>query len=152
LTGLVGQGISLSDQTEGILSNMQQEANKLTFDGTMADQENLLGQGTMNIVQNALDRVKEQRQSYQQEMSAINDLMAKNNGSVGQTQALQTLNQLIAQTIPQMQLTRELLSEQISLQAAMINRENQEKEDMTSKMDQIIHPIENTSSSFNLGN
>lgn len=152
LTGLINQGISLSDQTQSILTNMQQEENNLTTNGTMVDQENVLGQGTMSIVQNALNRVKEQRQSYSREMNAVNDLMAKNNKSVGQTQALQTLNQLTAQTIPQMQLTRELLSEQISIQAAMINKENQEKQEMTNKMDQIIHPIDSGSSSFNLEN
>ena len=152
LTNLINEGISLSDQTQSILTHMQQEENNLTTNGTMVDQEDLLGQGTINIVQNALNRVKEQRQSYQQEMNDVNALMAKNNKSVGQTQALQTLNELTAQTIPQMQLTRELLSEQISIQAAMINKENQEKQDMTNKMDQIIHPIDNSNSSFDLGN
>ncbi len=152
LTSLLNEGISLSDQTQSILTNMRQEAHDLTANGTMVDQENSLGQGTMNIVQNALNRVREQRESYQQEMNAVNALMAKNNQSIGQTQALQTLNELIAQTIPQMQLMRELLSEQISIQAAMINKENQEKQDMTDKMDQIIHPIDNSSSSFVLGN
>ena len=152
ITNLINRGISFSDQTQALLTHMQQESDNLTMNGTMGDQENVLGQGTMNIVQNTLNRVKEQRESYQQEMSAVNDLMSKNNQSVGQTQALQTLNQLTAQIIPQMQLTRELLSEQISMQAAMINKENQEKQDMNNKMDQIIHPIENGSSSFNLGN
>jgi P-type conjugative transfer protein TrbJ len=152
LTNLINKGISLSDQTQNILTNMQQEANNLIISGTMVDQENSLGQGTMNIVQDALNRVKEQRQSYQQEMDTVNALMAKNNQAVGQTQAIQTLNELTAQTIPQMQLTRELLSEQIAIQAAMANKENQEKQDMTDKMDQIIHPIENGSSSFDLGN
>ncbi len=152
LTNLINEGISLSDQTQSILTTMQQEANNLTANGTMVDQENTLGQGTMDIVENALNRVKEQRQSYQQEMNTVNALMAKNNQSVGQTQALQTLNELTSQIIPQMQLTRELLSEQISMQAAMINKENQEKQDMTNKMDQIIHPIGNGTSSFDLGN
>jgi P-type conjugative transfer protein TrbJ len=152
LTNLINEGTSLSDQTQSILTSMQQEENNLTANGTMADQENSLGQGTMNIVQNALNRVKEQRESYQQEMNAVNTLMAKNNQSVGQTQALQTLNELTAQIIPQMQLTRELLSEQISIQAAMINKEDQDKQDMINKMDQIIHPIDNGSSSFDLGN
>lgn len=152
LTNLINEGISLSDQTQGLLTHMQQEANNLTMNGTMVDQENSLGQGTMNIVQDALNRVKEQRHSYQQEMDAVNALMAKNNQAVGQTQALQTLNQLTAQTIPQMQLTRELLSEQIAIQAAMVNKENQEKQDITDKMDQIIHPIDNGSSSFDLRN
>lgn len=152
LINLINQGISLSDQTESILTNMQQQANNLMTTGTMVDQENALGQGTMNIVQNALNRVKEQRQSYQQEMDAVNTLMAQNNQAVGQTQALQTLNQLTAQTIPQMQLTRELLSEQISVQAAIVTKENQEKQDMDDKLDQIIHPIDNGSSSFTLGN
>ncbi len=152
LTNLINEGISLSDQTQNVLTNMQQEAGNLTDNGTMVDQENSLGQGTMRIVQDALDRVKEQRHSYRQEMDNVNALMLKNNQAMGQTQALQTLNELTAQTIPQMQLTRELLSEQISIQAAMINKENQEKQDMTNKMDQIIHPIDNGGSSFDLGN
>ena len=151
LTGLINKGISLSNQTQRVLNTMQQEENNLTMSGTMVEQENSLGTGTMNIVQNALNRIKEQRESYQQEMNAVNALMAKSNQSVGQTQALQTLNELTAQTIPQMQLTRELLSEQISIQAAMINKENQEKEVITNKMDQIIHPIVNGNSSFDLG-
>ena len=151
LADIINEGVSFSDQTQSLLTRMQQESNNLTSDGTMLDQQNSLGQGTMNIVKNALNRVKEQRQSYSQEMNAVNDLMAKNNQVVGQTQALQTLNELTAQTFSQMQLTRELLSEQISMQAAMINKENQEKQDMDNKVDQIIHPIENASSSFDLG-
>ena len=151
LSNLINEGASLSDQTQSILANMQQEENNLISNGTMVDQENSLGHGTMNIVQNALNRVKEQRESYQQEMNAVNTLMSKNNQSLGQTQALQTLNELTAQIIPQMQLTRELLSEQISIQSAMINKENQEKQDMANKMNQIIHPIDNGSSSFDLG-
>ena len=151
LTNLINEGISLSDRTQGILTNMQQEENNLTTNGTMPDQENVLGQGTMNIVQDALNRVKEQRQSYSQEMNAVNALMVKNNQASGQTQALQTLNELTAQTVPQMQLTRELLSEQISIQAAMVNKENQEKQDSANMVDQVIHPIDNGSSSFDLG-
>ncbi|MBF0570764.1 MAG: hypothetical protein HQL12_02710 [Candidatus Omnitrophica bacterium] len=151
LTDLINEGMSLSDQTQSVLNTMQQESKNLTTNGTMVDQENSLVTGTMNIVENALNRAKEQRQSYQQEMNSVNVLMAKNNQSAGQTQALQTLNELTALTIPQMQLTRELLSEQIAIQAAMINKENQEKQDLTNKMDQIIHPIDNNSSSFDLG-
>lgn len=152
ISNLINQGIVLSNQTQSLITNMQQEANNMMTNGTMGSQEKALGQGTMNIVQNALDRVQQQRQSYQEEMNAVNILMAKNNQSIGQTQALQTLNELTAQTVPQMQLTRELLSEQISMQAAMMNKENQEKQDMNNKIDQIVHPIDNGTSSFNLGN
>jgi P-type conjugative transfer protein TrbJ len=151
LTNVISEGMMLSDRTQSLLNSMQQQAGKMTVDGTMIDEEMTLGQGTMNIVQNALDRVKEQRESYQREMDGVNSLMAKNNQSVGQTQALQTLNELTAQIIPQMQLTRELLSEQISMQAAMMGKENQEKQDMANKMGQIIHPIDNSESSFDLG-
>ena len=53
--------------------------------------------------------------------------MDKNNQAVGQTQALQTSNELAAQTIAQMQSTQELLSEQISMQAAMMSKQIQEE-------------------------
>ena len=88
LADIINEGVSFSDQTQSLLTRMQQESNNLTSDGTMLDQQNSLG---------------------------------------------------------------ELLSEQISMQAAMINKENQEKQDMDNKVDQIIHPIENASSSFDLG-
>ena len=45
-------------------------------------------------------------------MSSVNALMDKNNQAVGQTQALQTSNELAAQNIAQTQSTQELLSEQ----------------------------------------
>jgi P-type conjugative transfer protein TrbJ len=151
LTHIINEGMTLSDRTETLLTAMQQQAGNMTANGTMLDEQMSLGRGTMNIVHNALDRVKEQRTSYQREMDGVGALMAKNNQSVGQTQALQTLNELTAQIIPQMQLTRELLSEQISMQAAMMGRETQEKQDMADKIGQIIHPIENGESSFDLG-
>lgn len=151
LADLINRGLSLSDKTQDILATIRQEAGNFTINGTAADELNSIGGGTMNIVQDALNRVKEQRLSYQREMDAVNVLMEKSNRSIGQTQALQTLNELTAQTIPQMQLMRELLSEQISMQAAMMNKENQEKQDISDRMDKIIHPIDKGSSSFDLG-
>ena len=59
---------------------------------------------------------------------------------MGQTQALQTSNEIAAQTIAQMQSTRELLSENIIVQAASTMREIQERQDMINTMDQMIQP------------
>ena len=117
----------------------------------MADQEASLGQGTMSIVQTALNSVQKQRQSYQQETNALNSLLNKSNQSIGETQALQTLNEITAQLVPQMQMMRELLSEQITLQSALINKENQEKQMTTNTVNQVFHPVAQGSSSFDLG-
>jgi conjugal transfer/entry exclusion protein len=78
--------------------------------------------------------------------------MARNNQAVGQTQALQTLNELDRANNPQMQLTRELLSEQISMQAAMIRRKpgkagyDQQDETRSSILSITVTAV------FNLGN
>ena len=152
---LINQGVSISNQTQAILNQMQQEAQTLmngSSNGTtMADQEASLGQGTMSIVQTALNSVQTQRQSYQQETNALNSLLNKSNQSIGETQALQTLNEITAQLVPQMQMMRELLSEQITLQSALINKENQEKQMTTNTVNQVFHPVAQGSSSFDLG-
>jgi P-type conjugative transfer protein TrbJ len=140
LTNITSQGTSLSNQTQGILSQMQQEINNLPANGTMTDRENSIDQSTMNILQKSLNRVTQERQNYQQETDAVNALLAKSEQAVGQTQALQTSNELAAQSIQQMQSTRELLSENIIVQATATMREIQEKQDMVNTMNQILQP------------
>ncbi len=148
ITGLINQGISLSNQAESLLNQMQQAANNLVTNGTSSQETRQLGQGTMQIVQNSLNRVQQQRQQYQQEQDSVNQLLAKSNDAVGQTQAIQTLNQLVGQMILQMQMMRDLLGEQISLQSAAINQQNQEKQDEANSSDQIYQVISNGQSSF----
>lgn len=112
--------------------------------GSMIDQQVSLDQGTLNIVQNALNRAAQIRQSYQQVVSSVNALMGKNDQAVGQTQALQTSNQLAAQNIAQTQSTQELLSEQISMQAAMMSKQLQEEQDHDNKMKQIFNDTDDS--------
>jgi P-type conjugative transfer protein TrbJ len=152
LTNITGQGTSLSNQTQGILIQMRQEINNLSANGTMADRESSLDQSTMNILQNSLNRVTQERQNYKQETDAVNALMAKNDQAVGQTQALQTSNEIAAQTIAQMQSTRELLSENITVQAVATMREIQERKDMIDTMNQMIQPSDNSEGSVNMEN
>lgn len=150
LTSITSQGTMLSNQTQGILAQMQQEINNLPSNGTMADRESSLDQSTMNILQNSLNRVTQERQNYQQETEALNTLLAKSEQAVGQTQALQTSNELAAQAIQQMQSTRELLSENIIVQATATMREIQERKDMIESMNQMIQPTDNSESSVNM--
>ena len=138
----------MSDQTQAILTQMQQEINNLPASGTMIDQQESLDQSTLNIVQNALNRAAQLRQSYQQVIDSVNALMAKNDQAVGQTQALQTSNELAAQNIAQTQSTQELLSEQISMQAAMMSKQLQEEQDEDNKMKQIFNTEDDGSSIF----
>jgi P-type conjugative transfer protein TrbJ len=148
LTNITNQGTALSNQTQTILTQMQQELTHLPASGTMIDQQESLDQGTLNIVQNALNRAAQVRQSYQQVVNSVNALMDKNNLSVGQTQALQTSNELAAQNIAQTQSTQELLSEQISMQAAMMSKQLQEEQDEDNKMKQIFNAADDGSSIF----
>lgn len=147
LTSITGQGASLSNQTQALLNQMQEEINNLPSNGTMTDRENGIDQNTMNILQNAVNRVTQERKNYQQETDAVNALMAKNNQAVGETQALQTSNEIAAQTIAQMQSTRELLSENIIVQAVTTMREIQERRDMIHTLDQMTPPEGNNDSS-----
>ena len=148
ITGLINQGISLSNQVESLLNQMQQAANGLTTNETASQETRQLGQGTMQIVQNSLNRVQQQRQQYQQEQDSVNQLLAKSNDAVGQTQAIQTLNQLVGQMILQMQMMRDLMGEQISLQSAAINEQNQEKQDQANASDQMYNAVGVGQSSF----
>ena len=151
LTNITSQGTALSAQTQTILSNIQQEINNLSANTTITDRENAIDKSTMNILQNSLNRVSQERQNYQQEATAVNTLMTKNDQAVGQTQALQTSNEIAAQTIAQMQSTRELLSEGIVVQAAVAMREIQERQDMINTMNQIIGVSDNSESSVSVG-
>ncbi len=148
LTNITNQGTALSNQTRSTLIQMQQELNTLPVDGNMMDRQDSLDQGTLNIVQNTLNRVMQLRQSYQQVINSVNALMDKNDQAVGQTQALQTSNQLAAQSIAQTQSTQELLSEQISIQAAMMSKQLREEQDEDNKMKQIFNAQDDGSSIF----
>lgn len=148
LTGITAQGTELSSQTQTILNQMQQVLNTLPANGTMTDQQESLDQDALTVVQNAINRTNQLRQSYQQQSDSLRSLMAKNNQAVGQTQALQTSNQLAAQNIAQTQSTQELLSEQISMLAAMMNKQFQQEMAEDEKMKQIIHPMDDGSSIF----
>ena len=152
LTSITSQGTALSNQTQVIMTQMQQELNNLPAGGTMLDQQESLDQSTLNIVQNALNRAAQLRASYSQVVNSVNALMGKNDGAVGQTQALQTSNQLAAQNIAQTQSTQELLSEQISLQAAMMSKQLQEEQDEDNKMKQIFNAQDDGSSIIGQGN
>lgn len=140
---LINQGINNSNQTETLLNQMLQAANNLLKSGTTTQETIQLGQGTMQMVQSSLSAVQTQRQDYQQEQNTLNALLAKSNNAVGQTQAIQVLNQLVGQMILQEQLTRELLSQQINLQAATINEHNQEKQDQANSFNQTYNVVTN---------
>jgi len=146
LTDITNQGTALSDQTQDLLTNMQQELNYFPGNGTMTDQQEAVDQGTLNMVQNALKRVKQLRQSYGQETQSVNALMDRNNQAVGQTQALQTSNELAAQNIAQTQSSQELLSEQISMQAVMMSKQLQEEKEEDDRMKQIFNASDDGSS------
>jgi len=145
---LINLGIENSNQTEALLNQMQQAATNILNSGTTSQETIQLAQGTMQIVQNAQSAVLTQRQDYQQEQSTVNALLAKSNNAVGQTQAIQTLNELIGQMIQQQQLTRELLNQLINLQTAQINQETQDKQDGANLLNQIYQPVPAGQSSF----
>ena len=152
LTDITNQGTALSSQTQGLLTQMQQEIASFPVNGSMTDQEELADQQALTILQNALNRVQQLRQSYQQQIVSVNALMDKNNQAVGQTQALQASNELAAQNITQTQSTQELLSEQISMQAAMMSKQIQEEKDEDDKMKQIFNAADDGSSIIAQGN
>jgi len=146
LTNITNQGALLSNQTQNLLAQMQQVISNLPTSGTMIDQQESLDQGTLNIVKNSLNRAAQIRQSYQQAVDSVNALIGKNDQAIGQTQALQTSNELAAQNIAQNQSTQELLSEQISMQAAMMSKQLQEEKDEDDKMKQIFNAQDDGSS------
>ncbi len=152
LANITNQGAALSGQTQGLLTQMRQEISNLPVNGAMTDRESSIDQSTINILQNSLNRVTQERQNYQQETGAVNALMAKNDQAVGQTQALQTSNEIAAQSIAQMQSTRELLSENIIVQAATAMRDIQERQDMINTINQMITSSDNSDSSTNTEN
>ena len=144
LTDITNQGTALSDQTQVLLTGMQQQLVRLPANTAMTDQDEATIQGAMTVVQNALNRVKQLRQSYPQVTSSVNALMDKNNQSVGQTQALQTANELAAQNIAQTQTTHELLSEQISVLGAMLNKQFAQETQEDEEMKQIFNVTDNS--------
>jgi conjugal transfer/entry exclusion protein len=145
---LINLGINNSNQTESLLSQMQQAATNILNSGTTSQETLQLAQGTMQIVLNAQSAVQSQRQDYQLEQNTVNTLLAKSNTAVGETQAIQTLNELVAQMIQQQQLTRELINQLINLQTAQVNQETQDKKDGATIANQIYQPVTNGQSSF----
>ena len=152
LMDITNQGTTLSNQTQVLLTQMQQEITNFPANGSMTDQEELADQQALTILQNALNRAQQLRQSYPQQIVSVNALMDKNNQAVGQTQALQASNELAAQNITQTQSTQELLSEQISMQAAMMSKQIQEEKDEDDKMKQIFNAADDGSSIIAQGN
>lgn len=146
LTNITNQGSELSTRTQNLLTQMQQEINDMPANGTMTDQEEAADQQELTILQNALNRAAQLRASYQQVVNSVDALMDKNDQALGQTQALQTSNQLAAQNITQTQSTQELLSEQISMQAAIASKQLQEEQDEDNKMKQIFNAEDDGSS------
>ena len=145
---LINLGINNSNQTESLLSQMQQAATNILNSGTTSQETLQLAQGTMQIVQNAQSAIQTQRQDYQLEQSNVNALLVKSSSAAGQTQAIQTLNELVAQMIQQQQLTRELINQLINLQTAQINQDTQDKQDGANLMNQIYQPVNSADSSF----
>jgi P-type conjugative transfer protein TrbJ len=148
---LVNQGVSVSDQTQDLLTRMQQEASALLNNGSLSDQQRSIGRASMNVITLTLGRIRQNRQSYQSQESALRDLLQKNNAAVGQTQALQVLNQISAHNITQMQATQECLHDLASQQMFRWKAEDQEKQNMDDRIDAIVHPIEKGNSSFSFG-
>lgn len=151
LVSLVSEGVSLSGQIQNQLISMKKEAQDILNSGSLSDQQKALGQGTMAIVQITLDRVNESRRRYQSQENALQDLLAKNNSAVGQTQALQVLNQISAQNVTQMQATQEAIHNLAALELTRITEEHEEKKIETQRIDQIIHPVDKGTSSFDFG-
>jgi P-type conjugative transfer protein TrbJ len=152
LTDITNQGAALSNQTQSLLTQMQQEINTMPANGTMTDQEESVDQQALAILQSALNRVQQLRGSYPQQISTVNALLDKNNQAIGQTQALQTSNEIAAQNIAQTQSTQELLSEQVTMQAAMMSKQIQEEKDEDDKMKQIFNAADDGSSIIGQGN
>ncbi|MBF0511411.1 MAG: hypothetical protein HQL13_03685 [Candidatus Omnitrophica bacterium] len=144
LSSIISQGTNLSYQTQGLLSQIEAQVNSLPANSTMTDREVVIDQKTLEILQNAVNRVNQERGNYEKETNALNALMVRSNQAQGQTQALQTSNEIAAQSIAQMQSTRELLSENIIVQAVTTMREIQERRDMVNTMNQIVQNNDNS--------
>ncbi|MDE2026998.1 MAG: hypothetical protein KGJ11_00475 [Candidatus Omnitrophica bacterium] len=152
LFNLVNQGYTISTQIQDQLTQMQQQTQALLNSGTMSDQQTQIGVNLLGVIQITLGRVSQSRQIYQNQENALQDLMQKNNQAIGQTQALQVLNQISAQNVSQMQSTQEAINNLTQLQAAQMQADYQEKKAESDRINQIIHPVNNTSSSFDFGN
>lgn len=151
LFNLVNQGVAISNQIQTQLTQMQQQTEALINTGTLSDQQALLGQNTLSVVQATLARINQSRQNYQTQENGIQDLLQKNNQVIGQTQALQVLNQVSTQNITQMQATQELLNNLATLEATKMVADYEDKKSQSDRLDQIIHPVTNSTSSFDFG-
>lgn len=132
LTDITRQGEVLSKETDGILAQLGPWQNNPPHNESVwSSHHEAINRPLWQIVQNTVGRVKQIRQLYAGQIASANLLMALNNQAVGQTQALQTSNELSAQNLVQTQSTQELLSEQTLLKASLMAAQLQkEKEDL----------------------
>jgi P-type conjugative transfer protein TrbJ len=151
LFNLTNQGVSVSTQIQGLLTQMQQIAVTLNNTQGLSDQDDALRQQTLGVINITIGRINQSRQSYQTQENATQSLLAQNNAAVGQTQALQTLNQIQAQNLTQMQATQEALNNIASLEAAKMTQDNEEKQAEETQLNAEIHPIVNETSGFDFG-
>jgi type IV secretion system protein TrbJ len=151
LFDLVNQGISLSGQIANQLNDMKLEAEDIASRPHFDDRINLVVQGSDSVINATISRIGQSRQSYQIQETELQGLLAKSNAAVGQTQALQVLNQVAAQNVTQMQATQEAINNLATLQAAKMTQDNQKEEAEETMLNQEIHPIVNGTSSFDFG-
>ena len=151
LFNLVNQGYATTTQIQNQLTQMQQQTKALLNSGSLSDQQTQIGVNLMGVIQITLGRVSASQQIYQNQEDALQGLLQKNNAAVGQTQALQVLNQMAAQNVSQMQSTQEAINNLTQLQAAHMQAEMQEKQAETDRVNTIVHPVNNTQSGFDFG-
>jgi P-type conjugative transfer protein TrbJ len=148
LFNLVNQGYSTTMQIQNQLNQMKQQTQVLLNSGSLSDQQTQIGVNLMNVIQITLGRVSTSQQVYQNQENALQNLLQKNNAAVGQTQALQVLNQISAQNVSQMQSTQEAINNLTQLQAAQMQAEYQVKKDESDRVNTIVHQVNNNNSSF----
>ncbi len=124
---------------------------KLKGASTGSQMEESLNNSVQQNLEGSLKTVDEQSQAMVEESKSLQELLAKNDASVGQTQALQTLNQLTGQLVQQSQQTRQLMAAQIGMQASINSALIEEKRKAKEQGDAIFKPIKNEDSNFHIG-
>ncbi len=142
-------------QTAGNIKNEYEKMKALEPDlkrsGDITREKDNWHQTTADTVDGAMAAVDQQNEAMDQEARAVQALLAKNNEALGQTQAIQTLNQLTAQLINQMQELRQLTQQQIQLQSAYINQQISEQKRVGENMNVMIHPSGDLESDYHMG-
>jgi len=104
----------------------------------------------LSAADGAIAITEDQEARTAKEQEAVRNLLQKSDEAVGQTQALQTMNQLMAELIRQMQELRALNEWQLAQKSAeakkTIELENKEQKDMQ----EVFHDYEGASSQFSL--